>query len=171
MKKKKIFPGSKEWATPNYFDNNCYVLSPIECMKRKVGTCWEMTLLSYYNLKKFGFFPYCLYFETTNPRITHSTVCFAYDNAWWLFECAWRAFLGVTKFSSKSDIMDAMLAKTMQKNNGGKKKIYCKSFEADIESILFYEKLTAQVYIDTMREHAEFLDGRKVLTESYNFEF
>jgi hypothetical protein len=91
---KKIYPNSKEWNTPGYFNSYCKVLKPDEFWKYKIGSCWDISLWEYTELIKFYNCNY-IYLENTNIRVSHAAVCYSEYNKWYWFEFSWLKYEGI----------------------------------------------------------------------------
>lgn len=84
--------------------DKCIIMKPDEVWTRKLGTCWDCTLLEYVELKNIGYKElHPIYFEQqmpnnhNNDKITHSFIAYIepYKNGYFWFEYAWYKQCGI----------------------------------------------------------------------------
>lgn len=101
---KIVTPKNKEFTIPGYFEENCYVLTPKELLKHKVGTCWDFSLYAYEELSKTYQdvkFVYLEFKDNKKQLVTHTTVTYRDTNDLYCWiESAWDKAYGINKYYS-----------------------------------------------------------------------
>lgn len=147
---KIITPDDKEFGVMNYFENNCYVLKPEDVWKRKIGTCWEFTLLEYTELKKSYSEVYPVYFNLVKDKqmITHTFVVYKDElGVFRWFEYAWERFAGVNgPYSDYADASSTALECAKIRYNATDRHIRLLS-KFKVEPLLKLDVITAEEFI------------------------
>lgn len=55
--------------------DDCRILTPEEVVQYKAGTCWDVSLYTYKELKQLGFTPTAIFYIRDNFKSCHSTIC------------------------------------------------------------------------------------------------
>lgn len=148
--KKIITPNDKEFDIPGYQDKYGIVLHPNEVEKYKVGTCWDIALYMYYNLKnnckKFVSDVLMIYVDTLNPTfMTHTTVFYRHrmSRMWYWMEYSWKECRGIHGPKMYLNILRKEFIDEWTKDTT----LHYVNQHVDAESILGLKKIANQAFL------------------------
>ena len=89
------------------------LMSPLEVLINKQGSCHDQVMLEMQELAEEGFNPKAKFIIAVNSdgqgQETHSFVYYYYDGSWCWFENAWKDLRGIRRYSTEDELLDSVM--------------------------------------------------------------